>query len=367
MKILILADINSSHTRKWVNGIRQQNIDVAVFSMSFPRDDWYSVLGVDCCYFGADPELQSKQSALAKLSYVKAIRKLKKFYKSVKPDIVHAHYATSYGLMGALLKKKPFIVSVWGSDIQDFPYRSRVHKLLLKFVFSRSSVVCSTSKSMLKDIDFVGDFNKLQIPFGINVEEFQLKEHKVKPEINFGTLKTLETVYGIDILLRAFQLYLQVTKSSDKLIIYGKGAQEDEYKQLAKDLTIEDRVNFKGYAKRESVAEAFLDLDVYMSLSRRESYGVAALEASACGLPVITGKAEGFDEVVEHGFSGYREDINDLNAIVERMREMQSVEMRRAMGNYGRKMVEKDFVFKDNLKTQIDLYKKLLHEGKFKK
>lgn len=366
MKILLLADINSSHTRKWVRGLRAKGIEVAVFSMSVPREDWYTPLNVTCKSFGADAQLQSKQSALAKLGYLKAISSLRIFYKSQKVDIVHAHYATSYGLLGALLKAKPYLISVWGSDIQDFPYRSKLHKGIMKFIFSRANMICSTSQSMLKDIDYVGAYQKVQVPFGINIAEFDIKHHENKDVLNFGTIKTLETVYGIDLLLQAFQLYLQRTQRKDKLIVYGKGAQSAEYHELAKDLGVADQVIFKGYVERAKVSKAFQELDVYLSLSRRESYGVAALEASASALPVITSKAEGFSEVVEEGRSGYRVDIKDLNGVVERMISLQDLSLRSKLGNYGREMVEKNFVFEKDVQKQIEVYSEVLKYGKIR-
>lgn len=118
MKIFFLADINSSHTRKWVKGFLQNGLVVRVFSMSAPREDWFTALDVQCVYFGADPNLQDKQSALAKLSYLKAVKRVKKEIKTFSPDIVHAHYATSYGLLGALSGFKTTL----------FPFGDQIYK-----------------------------------------------------------------------------------------------------------------------------------------------------------------------------------------------------------------------------------------------
>ncbi|MDX1445541.1 glycosyltransferase [Lishizhenia sp.] len=365
MKILFLADVNSSHTRKWVMGLRKNNIEVAIFSMSAPREDWYTNISVECVYFGADPSLQDKQSAFAKLSYLKAVKEVKSFVKKIQPDVVHAHYATSYGLLGALCGRRPYIISVWGSDIQDFPYRSMVHKQVMRFIFNKADLICSTSDSMLKDIDYVGAKRKVKLPFGINLEEFKVKTHIDKDVLHFGTVKTMDTVYGVDILIRAFHKYLEQTKRKDVLELYGKGPQMENLKDLVKVLGIDNSVHFHGYVNRVDIAEAYLNLDVYMSLSRRESYGVAALEASVSGLPLITSEAEGFKEVLVEGETGYRVEIEPLNLqlVVDKMMLLQNVELRKEIGLKGRERVVEFFNFENDIQQQIKIYRDLLDEG----
>lgn len=361
MKILFLADVNSSHTRKWVLGLRENGIAVAIFSMSAPREDWYTRVDVECAYFGADPSLQDKQSAFAKLSYLKAVAAVKRFVKEIKPDILHAHYATSYGMLGALSGKRPYLISVWGSDVQDFPYRSFLHKKILSLIFKRADIICSTSDSMLKDIDFVGAKAKVKLPFGIDLDEFKMKKHLAKDQVIFGTIKTMDEVYGIDVLLRAFALYIKKTNWDDKLFLYGKGPQTDKLKILAKELKIDHLVEFKGYAYRKVISESYHSLDVYLSLSRRESYGVAALEASASGLPLITSKAEGFFEVVDEGQTGFRLDIDDLDGITEKMMILRDVDLRKEMGTKGRFWVETNFNFEEDVLKQKQLYISVLN------
>lgn len=362
MKVLFLADVNSSHTRKWILGLASRGVEVSIFSMSAPREDWYTRVDVECAYFGADPSLQDKQSAFAKLSYLKAVAAVKRFVKEIKPDILHAHYATSYGMLGALSGKRPYLISVWGSDVQDFPYRSILHKKILSLIFKRANIICSTSDSMLKDIDFVGAKAKVKLPFGINVDEFKQKTHAYKDVLHFGTVKTMDKVYGVDLLIRAFHLYVQQTGRNDKLELYGKGPETESLKDLVKELKLNKHVNFNGYVLRENIADAYLNLDVYMSLSRRESYGVAALEASASALPLITSMAEGFDEVVEEGRSGFKVKVNEGNyqKVVDRMIQLQNFELRNSLGNYGRQRVISDFDFQDDLEKQVEVYRELL-------
>jgi len=363
MKVLFLADVNSSHTRKWVLGLVSKGIEVSIFSMSAPRQCWYKDVNVQCVYFGADPSLQNKQSAFAKLSYLKAIKEVKSFVKKIQPDIVHAHYATSYGLLGALCGRKPYVISVWGSDIQDFPYRSKLHKLLMSYILSRSTFVCSTSKAMMGNINYVNPKLKVKmIPFGINMGDFKIKKHLKRSTLVFGTIKTLDHVYGVDVLIESFNLYLKQTSRNDRLLIVGDGVEREKLEEKVEYLGISHLVDFKGRIPQLEVPKMLQEIDIYLSLSRRESFGVSALEASSSGIPVITSEAEGFKEVVMDNVTGFRVAIEKQDKVVERMIRLQDSDLRNQMGNAGRGFVLEKFNFEKNLKDQISLYQNIINE-----
>lgn len=232
----------------------------------------------------------------------------------------------------------------------------------MKFILGRAKVVCSTSDAMLKNIEYVGKYRTEKVSFGIVVDEFQSKTHIEKEELVFGTVKTMDTVYGIDHLLKSFALYIQKTNRKDKLFLYGKGPQTDNLKSLTQELGITDFVDFKGYVNRKDISEAYNSLDVYLSLSRRESYGVAALEASAVGLPLITSKADGFLEVVNDGVTGYRIDAENYESIAEKMISLQDVNHRKRIGEQGSQWVKSNFNFSIDIEKQITLYASLIDE-----
>ena len=69
------------------------------------------------------------------------------------PDLIHAHYASSYGFIAFLTRFKPFILSAWGSDIYDFPNRNFINHSLTKKVLGSATIVCSTSYAMKNIIE----------------------------------------------------------------------------------------------------------------------------------------------------------------------------------------------------------------------
>ncbi|SFT76727.1 Glycosyltransferase involved in cell wall bisynthesis [Lishizhenia tianjinensis] len=363
MKVLFLADINSSHTRKWVRGLISKGVEVEVFSMSFPRVDWYSELDCKCTFFGVNPEVQSKSGLLDKLSYLKAVNVVRKVIKASKADVIHAHYATSYGMLAALFRPTNLVVSVWGSDVQEFPYTSKLHKRILAYVFKRSKIICSTSEAMVNDVKYVVPGIKTKvIPFGIELDEFFVKQHIDKDKITFGTIKTLEKIYGVDVLIDSFNSFIKKTSRDDTLLIIGDGSERKNLEEKVSHLGLNDRVTFLGRINQTDVPKKVHNLDVYVSLSRRESFGVAVLEASASGIPVISSEASGFKEVVEQDVTGFRVALENVDQIVDRMVLLTDYRLRTSMGLAGRNLVEERYDFERNLEDQILIYKNLIQK-----
>lgn len=147
MRIFILADANSIHTKRWVLSLAKQKVDIFLFSFYKNSDDYYSSLLNVHVYGCLD---KSNNSISGKIKYLFYRSTLRKKIKEFNPDILHAHYATSYGLLGALSNFHPYIISVWGSDIYDFPRKTILHSRVLKYILSNADKVLSTSHVMAK-------------------------------------------------------------------------------------------------------------------------------------------------------------------------------------------------------------------------
>src|SRR4051812_10906244 len=120
-KILFLGDVNSPHIQKWVSGVASLGYQTGLFSMAPPLTKWFEEAGV--MLLNGQRNI-SPASDLQKIRYVKFKSGVSEAVQSFHPDILHAHYATSYGQLGRLSGFHPFIISAWGSDIFDFPKRS---------------------------------------------------------------------------------------------------------------------------------------------------------------------------------------------------------------------------------------------------
>jgi hypothetical protein len=104
------------------------------------------------------------------------------------------HFATGYGVLAMISKIKPYILSVWGSDVYVAPYRSFLHKWLVKRSLNNASHIASTSHAMADQVRLVlAQSQDVSVtPFGVDMKKFQ-NMHPIfeKQNINIGIVKTL--------------------------------------------------------------------------------------------------------------------------------------------------------------------------------
>lgn len=373
MKLLILADGNSIHTQKWINGLLGRGIKIYLFSLnSFNEEDYtksenfkYSVLDMGV--------KKSQGGGWGKIRYLKALPIIKKIISECQPDIIHAHFASSYGLLGALCGEGPLIVSVWGYDVFEFPELSIIHKSLLKFLLKKADRVLSTSEIMARRTAQFTDKEICVTPFGVDLSVFYPRNDKSrKKELTsfndndfvIGTVKLLEKKYGIDIMLYAFSLLIKKYNEIPlKCCIVGNGSEDRNLKNLAKSLGIEKEVYFSGRVPNREVPELLNCFDIYVALSVEdgESFGVAIIEASACAVPVIVTDAGGLPEVVEHNKTGIvvkKKNVEEAFKAMEKL--VLDPGLRQEYGQNGLNRVKKLYDWDNCLKQMQEIYQDLM-------
>ena len=172
MKVLILSDPNSSHTIKWVSSLAKKDITICLFGLGALSVDSYNNLQ-NVSLVTTTFKVKSAEGSYSKLIYLASIFKLFYTIYRFKPDIVHAHYATSYGLIGSLVNAKKFIVSVWGNDILTFPKISFLHKGVVRFILYRADLVLATSQVLQTEVSYYSSKPAIVTPFGIDIEAFK--------------------------------------------------------------------------------------------------------------------------------------------------------------------------------------------------
>ncbi len=304
-------------------------------------------------------------TSFTKLRYLAAVAMVKKIIKQFKPDLIHSHYATSFGLIGVLSGYHPHIVSVWGSDVFQFPIKSVFHKFILKYIFSKADKICSTSKVMSVEINKYSNKEILITPFGVDTNIFKpMNVGSIfnKDEFVIGTIKNLKPIYGIDKLIMVFGIIKQKWPELPiKLLIVGNGPQETFLKGLVKKLKLYNHVIFTGNIENTEVYKYYNMMDIVVFLSVSESYGVAALEASSCGKPVVVSDAYGFNETVVNEKTGIVVDPNNLEKVAEIIKNLlEDRKLRKIMGSFGIEWVNENFDEKKLNQKFIDLYQSTL-------
>ncbi|MBF0226408.1 MAG: glycosyltransferase [Desulfobacterales bacterium] len=362
MKVLLLSDPKSSHTFKWAKSLTLKGIDISIVGFRSPDKEIYNY--VSSVYtLDYDESLFSKSSgSISKLKYINVLPKFLKIIKEFKPNIVHAHYATSYGFLGAISGCHPFIISVWGSDIFDFPKYSILHKKILEFNLSRADVITSTSSIMRIEALKYTKKNIYVIPFGINLNEFRqfpVKSPFKNDDIVIGVIKALEEIYGIEYLIKAFSLLCSRHKNlSLKLLIIGEGSLELHLKKMVIDLGVGENTFFLGSIPHKDIVFYHNMIDIFVCPSIMESFGVSVIEASACQKPVVVSNIGGLKEIVKHGVTGFKSSCRDVKSIMDSIeRLVLDRKLRLKLGYSGRKMIEKFYDWDFNVNQMINIYK----------
>ena len=355
MKILFISAASNIHTVRWVNALNERNHDVLLVSMKE--------------HYEKDNIIDSKVKRIylpltgSKGYYLNAFH-LRAIYNKYKPDIVNVHYASGYGTLARVACLPRTILSVWGSDVFEFPYQSKLKYHILKKNLMHATIITSSSYVMAEQVKRITNSSDIRVvPFGVNTNRFK-PESLVKDGFTIGIVKTLEPTYGVDTVIEAFSIFVHSIPINEKvkLVICGRGSQQEELRKLCEKLDVNEKVEFKGYISNQCLPEIINSIDIICLGSKRESFGVSAIEAMACERPVIATCADGFKEIIEDGKSGFIVPIGDSAKMAEKITELYFNEkLRRVIGHSARQRVKKLYEWDENVEYMIEkVYKSVL-------
>lgn len=340
MKICFLAPANSAHTKKWCKYFTGKNHEVHV--ISFVDADIENVV-VHYVSTGA----QADSGDLNKLKYLSKAGEVRRIVSEINPDIINVHYATSYGTVAALAGLKNYVLSVWGSDVYDFPNRSILHKALLKFSLRKAKYLFSTSRAMADEAAKYTDKSFEITPFGVDTGLFSPVNRQRGDDGKFiiGTVKSLSRVYGIDYIIKAASIIMHEHPDIPlELRIAGKGPDEAMFRDLASELKVDTITSWLGFIAPQEAADEWANMDVAVIPSLSESFGVAAVEAQACATPVVVSDIPGLMEATKPDLTSIVVPKQDERAIADAIVTLyNNNDMRREMGLSGRKYAEDNF------------------------
>jgi len=247
-----------------------------------------------------------------------------------KLDVLHVHYAIPHASAAFMAKQIlatygisiPVVTTLHGTDI-TLVGNDRTYKPVVEFSINKSDGVTAVSEHLKKDTYRFFDIQKdiRVITNFIDLSRFSLKpkdhfKKAIAPEgekilvhtSNFRRVKHAQDV------VRIFAKVNAIIPS--KLLMVGDGQDRPECEQLARDLGVSGNVRFLG--KQDAVEEILSVSDLFLMPSQSESFGLAALEAMACKVPVISSNTGGLPELNVEGVTGFLRDVGDVDGMAER-------------------------------------------------
>ncbi|MGD8922417.1 MAG: glycosyltransferase [Candidatus Zixiibacteriota bacterium] len=349
-RILIFGYAGSIHIIRWAKGLRERGFEIKVVSMGGDPID------------GVDTTIIPRSS---RASFVLRERAALQEARKFNPDIVHGHYATGYGLWASRVRFAPTVLTAWGSDILIFPANA-VRRAFLKNILRHVNHITVPSRFLEKNIKRLcpqcqGKMSV--IPFGVELPDHP-SELPVLPPLRLAFTKAHMNIYGPDILLRAMVKVVEA-RPDTQLSMAGQGPMTETLRGLAKSLAIDKNVIFTGYIANSEIYSFLEQNHAVVMPSLSESFGVAALEAGACGRPVVASRVGGVPEVVVDGKTGLLVPPGDADALAEAiLRLADDRKSMAAMSREGYEFVRENFTWEESLDMMAALYEWVIDEAK---
>ncbi len=290
-------------------------------------------------------------------------------------DILHAHYALPHAVSAYLARSaaradrgRPaprMVTTLHGTDI-TLVGTDPSYAPLTDFVIRESDAVTAVSADLARRTreSFCTDRGGTPCAIEVipNFVDTDLFHPSAAPNRRRGSgravhVSNFRPVKRVPWLLRAFDLATRGTGAT--LTLVGDGPEQRACRELARDLSLSDRVRFLG--ERDALPELLATADVFALSSSEESFGLSALEAMSCSTPVVATRVGGVAEVVEDGVSGLLAAPDDIEGFAGKLaRLLFDAALSERMGTAARANAEKHFARANVVALYEKLYRRLL-------
>lgn len=312
----------------------------------------------------------------SKLSPLFKIFIIRNLINKIKPDVLHVQYVIPFGIYGALSGFHPFVASGWGSDIQEFPQISPIHRAVAKYVLKKCDII-HVQDRLSKEIicELSEDFSKKTYvqAWGVDTNRFSHENRsgniREKHQINNGpiilSVRNLTEFYDVRTLFEAMPHIVKEIPDV-KFIILNDGHLKPMFQKMVEEKGIGKNVEFLGFLPNEDffryMASADVFVDTYHPPDRRGGmmFGQGVLEAMASGVPQVIANRPEISEYKgeERWYFGYiynGGNSKDLSQKVITLLNNQND--KKTIGCRSRKMVEERFNWNENMnKIENNLY-----------
>lgn len=257
--------------------------------------------------------------------------KMAQVAKMQKLDLLHVHYAVPHAICAYLAKQMAAeglktVTTLHGTDITVLAQDESL-KDLIRLAIHQSDAVTAVSQDLIQEtrdlldittpIDLTYNFVDSRVYYPRECKslrnDYATRDEKILMHIsNFRPVKRVSDVVDI---------FDKVAKEIPaRLLLVGEGPELTKIQCKITELGIADKVQFMG--KQEDVAQVISTADLLLLPSEKESFGLVALEAMACGVPTIGSRAGGIPELVLHGETGFLATIGDTATMAEHALEL---------------------------------------------
>lgn len=355
MKICYFADGESIHIVRWCRHFAALGNEVHL--ISFKK---VSVEGVTTHHIDTGNISVAGGNWKVLFRYKKVIKLL----SEIRPDIFHSHYATSYGITGALCGFHPYVITALGSDVLISPKRSFIYKALLKYAFSKADWITAMADHMKTAIEELGvDKRKVQtVPFGIDPSVFNSSGRKLSDDsFVITSTRNFEPVYNIPHLINAVAI-ARKTIPNLKLNLIGAGSLKKDIEKLVDDKGLSSCTVFFGKVPQVKISEVLNGSHLFISVSLSDGNNISLNEAMACGAYCIATEIPANTQWINDGVNGSLIKIDDVQGLADKIISSYRnyEELQKTAVPINELIIKEKALWQNNMKRVEEKYKSLI-------
>jgi len=303
--------------------------------------------------------------------------KIVEVVQSARLDVLHVHYAIPHAAAAIMAKKIlkdingiriPVVTTLHGTDI-TLVGKDPNYEGVVSYSLNQSDAITSVSASLRDDTFKFFKINKPihVIPNFIDLIRYQRQSNCTyrnafanEDDFIFVHTSNFRKVKRIEDVIAIFNNINKIKPS--KLILAGDGPERRAMEQLCSSLGIESQVRFLG--KQDNIEKILSIGDVFLMPSETESFGLAALEAMGCGVPVICSNTGGMPELNKHGYSGFIADVGDVELMTKYA--LQIIDSPASLGAFRANARQHALLFAEGSIVPLyeNIYKVVINEGR---
>jgi glycosyltransferase involved in cell wall biosynthesis len=355
MKICYFADAESVHVVRWCKHFSALGHEVHI--VSFKN---VTIENVHTHYINAGDIAVKGGNWKVLLKF----REVKKMLRQIRPDIFHSHYATSYGITGALVGFHPYIITALGTDVLISPLHSTIYKYLLKYAFSKADWITAMADHMKIAIENIGvKLSKISVvPFGIDPQIFNdIKRKLSTEEFVITSTRNFETVYNIPHLINAVAIAKEKIPNI-RLNLIGAGSLQNEIETLILQKDLTKKVVFYGKVPQPKIAEILNQSHLFVSVSLSDGNNISLNEAMACSAFCIATDIPANTQWIKDGENGFLVKIDDVQGLSDKIVTAYHHynELQKNAIPYNKKIIIERAIWANNMEFVEEKYKSLI-------
>lgn len=273
--LCLLGDATSPHIQRWAREMQMRGYRVSLVTARPAPMDGIEQRVMRPVHHSAQWLLRAGEARRA--------------VQALAPDIVHAHYTTSYGYLGARCGHHPLVMTAWGSDLLVTPQTSPWMRWLTGWTLRRADLITGDSQSLVDAAHSYAPRAAVHcIHWGVDLARFAPAPWQAKPNFDIVSLRSWESNYNIATIVDAMaQLRAQQPAAPMHLHLLGGGSLEATLREQVARLGMMDVVTFHGRLDDAGMARVLARCKVSVSVPTQDATSVSVLESMACGLPVV--------------------------------------------------------------------------------